>query len=60
MIFKAEQLYWNAGEKNQLELDWKQFSKALLNASPNGIAALDMTLKIMISNQLAQNGLELI
>lgn len=59
MIFKAEQLYWNAGEKNQLELDWKQFSKALLNASPNGIAALDMTLKIMISNQLAQSGLEL-
>jgi len=48
MIFKAEQLYWNAGEKNQLELDWKPFSKALLNASPNGIAALDMTLKIRL------------
>ncbi len=59
MIFQTEQLYWNAGEKNQLELDWKQFSKAFLNASPNGIAALDMTLKIMISNQLAQSGLEL-
>jgi PAS domain S-box-containing protein len=59
MIFKADQLYWNAGEKNQLKLDWKQFSKALLNASPNGIAALDMTLKIMISNQIAQRGLEL-
>ncbi|SMC85606.1 PAS domain S-box-containing protein [Desulfocicer vacuolatum DSM 3385] len=59
MIFKAEQLYWNAGEKNQLKLDWKRFSKSLLNASPNGIAALDMTLKIMISNQLAQTGLDL-
>ncbi len=59
MSFKTDQLYWNKGGKNQQALDWKQFSKALLNASPNGIATLDMTLKIMISNRLAQSGLEL-
>ena len=59
MSFKTDQLYWNNGKDDQQALDWKQFSKALLNASPNGIAALDMSLKIMISNRIAQNDLDL-
>ena len=48
MNFTTDQLYWNNGKEDQQALDWKQFSKALLNASPNGIAALDVSLKIMI------------
>lgn len=59
MSFKTDQLYWNNGKDDQQALDWKQFSKALLNASLNGIAALDMSLKIMISNRIAQGGLDL-
>ena len=59
MSFTTDQLYWNNGKEDQQALDWKQFSKALLNASPNGIAALDMSLKIMISNKIAQGGLDL-
>ncbi len=59
MNFTTDQLYWNNGKEDQQALDWKQFSKALLNASPNGIAALDVSLKIMISNRIAQGGLDL-
>lgn len=39
--------------------DWNQFSKALLNASPSGIAVLDTDLKVIISNKNAQDGLKL-
>ncbi len=40
-------------------LDWKKFSKALLNASPSGIAVIDINLNVIISNKRAQDGLEL-
>lgn len=57
MISEIDQFYWNNGKDEKLRLDWKGFSKALLNASPNGIAVLDIKLKTIISNKLAQNGM---
>lgn len=57
MISEIDQFYWNNGKDEKLRLDWKGFSKALLNASPNGIAVLDIKLKTILSNKLAQNGM---
>ena len=59
MISKSDQFYWNTGRNDTTELGWKRFSKAVLNASPNGIAALDMTLQTLISNRIAQKSLNL-
>src|SRR3989339_1751279 len=47
------------GQSRSDKPDWNQFSKALLNASPSGIAVLDTDLKVIISNKNAQNGLKL-
>ena len=55
----TDKLEWNNPPHAVANLDWKRFSKALLNASPNGIAALDTTLKTTISNQKAQRELDL-
>lgn len=52
-----DQFYWNSGTDDQLTLDWNEFSKALLNASPDGIVVLDRALKTIISNIHAQNEL---
>ena len=38
---------------------WKQFSKAFLNASPNAIVVTDCSLKAAISNQKAQDNLDI-
>lgn len=57
MISEIDQFYWNNGKNENFGLDWKGFSKALLNASPNGIAVLDIKLKTIVSNRLAQNGM---
>ncbi|MBF0241869.1 MAG: sigma 54-interacting transcriptional regulator [Desulfamplus sp.] len=46
-------------DKNFSGLGWRTFSKALLNASPNGIAVLDINLNVILSNKLAQDSLEL-
>lgn len=46
------------GEK-QSGLDWKSFSRALLDATPNGVAAVDLSLKVMISNSRIQKQLGL-
>lgn len=41
------------------QLNWKQFSKAFLNASPNCIVVTDRLLKTTISNEKAQQYLDL-
>ena len=40
-----------------IDLNWKEFGSALLNATPNGVAVFDNTLHAVISNQLARNSL---
>lgn len=40
------------------QLNWKQFSKAFLNASSNGIVVTDLSFKTAISNKKAQECLD--
>jgi PAS domain S-box-containing protein len=42
-----------------IDLNWKEFGSALLNATPNGVAVFDNTLQALISNRLARDGLDL-
>ncbi|ACN14527.1 sigma-54 dependent transcriptional regulator [Desulforapulum autotrophicum HRM2] len=44
---------------NELKLNWKQFSKAFLNASPNAIVVTDRSSKAILSNEKAQDSLEI-
>ncbi|NOX32398.1 MAG: PAS domain-containing protein [Deltaproteobacteria bacterium] len=45
--------------KKSKQLNWKQFSKAFLNASPNGIVVTDCYFKTVISNKKAQGHLDI-
>jgi PAS domain S-box-containing protein len=42
-----------------IDLNWKEFGSALLNATPNGVAVFDNALQALISNQPARNSLGL-
>ncbi|MCG8634234.1 MAG: sigma 54-interacting transcriptional regulator [Desulfobacterales bacterium] len=42
-----------------INLNWKEFGTALLNATPNGIAVFDAALKAVISNQIAREQLDI-
>jgi PAS domain S-box-containing protein len=42
-----------------IELNWKEFGSALLNATPNGVTVFDNSLQAVISNRLARDGLDL-
>ncbi|MCA1787209.1 MAG: sigma 54-interacting transcriptional regulator, partial [Desulfobacteraceae bacterium] len=42
-----------------IDLNWKEFGSALLNATPNGVAVFDNSLQAVISNRLARDGLDL-
>jgi PAS domain S-box-containing protein len=42
-----------------IDLNWKEFGTALLNATPNGVAVFDNSLQTVISNRLARDGLDL-
>ena len=44
---------------NAIALNWKQFSKAFLNASSNGIVVTDRSFKTTISNKKAQGYLDI-
>ncbi len=44
---------------NESKLNWKQFSKAFLNASPNAIVVTDRSSKAILSNEKAQGLLEI-
>jgi PAS domain S-box-containing protein len=45
--------------REPIDLNWKEFGNALLNATPNGVAVFDNTLQAVISNQLARDNLDL-
>jgi len=45
--------------KKPKQLNWKQFSKAFLNASSNGIVVTDRSFKTAISNKKAQGHLDI-
>jgi len=45
--------------RESIDLNWKEFGSALLNATPNGVAVFDSTLRAVISNQPARDGLDL-
>ena len=45
--------------KKSKQLNWKQFSKAFLNASSNGIVVTDRSFKTAISNKKAQGHLDI-
>ena len=45
--------------QESIDLNWKEFGSALLNATPNGVAVFDNTLGTVISNQPARDGLDL-
>jgi PAS domain S-box-containing protein len=45
--------------RDPIDLNWKEFGSALLNATPNGVAVFDNTLQAVISNQLARDNLDL-
>jgi len=45
--------------QESIDLNWKEFGSALLNATPNGVAVFDNTLRAVISNQPARDGLDL-
>ncbi len=40
-----------------INLNWKKFGTALLNATPNGIAVFDAALQVVISNKIARKQL---
>lgn len=42
-----------------IDLNWKEFGTALLNATPNGIAVFDNRLQAVISNQIAREQLNI-
>ena len=42
-----------------IDLNWKEFGTALLNATPNGVAVFDNSLQTVISNRPARDGLDL-
>ncbi len=44
---------------NESKLNWKQFSKAFLNASPNPIVVTDRSSKAILSNEKAQGYLDI-
>ena len=43
--------------REPIDLNWKEFGSALLNATPNGVAVFDNTLQAVITNQLARDSL---
>ncbi len=45
--------------RESIDLNWKEFGSALLNATPNGVAVFDNTLQAVISNRLARDSLDL-
>jgi PAS domain S-box-containing protein len=45
--------------REPIDLNWKEFGSALLNATPNGVAMFDKTLQAVISNRLARDNLDL-
>ncbi len=45
--------------QESIDLNWKEFGSALLDATPNGVAVFDNTLQTVISNRLARDGLDL-
>ncbi|HKJ98903.1 MAG TPA: sigma 54-interacting transcriptional regulator [Desulfotignum sp.] len=45
--------------RETIDLNWKEFGSALLNATPNGVAVFDNTLQAVISNRLARDSLDL-
>jgi PAS domain S-box-containing protein len=54
----------NLGERGPfmrkpIDLNWKEFGNALLNATPNGVAVFDNTLQAVISNRLARDSLDI-
>ncbi len=46
-------------KEGRIKLDWKKFSKAFLDATPDGIAVLDISLTTIMSNQIAREKLNL-
>lgn len=42
-----------------IDLNWKEFGSALLNATPNGIAVFNNELQAVISNKLSRNQLDI-
>jgi PAS domain S-box-containing protein len=42
-----------------IDLNWKEFGTALLNATPNGIAVFDTAMQAVISNQIAREQLDI-
>ncbi|HKL00312.1 MAG TPA: sigma 54-interacting transcriptional regulator [Desulfotignum sp.] len=45
--------------REPIDLNWKEFGSALLNATPNGVAVFDNSLQAVISNRLARDSLDL-
>lgn len=41
--------------RDTIDLNWKEFGNALLNATPNGVVVFDNALQALISNQPARN-----
>ncbi len=59
MLSEPLHLHPAMAKDNSVKLDWKKFSKAFLDATPDGIAVLDLNLKTIISNIIAQEALSL-
>jgi len=56
MIITEKSVSFN---KESKQLSWNQFSKAFLDASPNGVAVTDCSFKTIISNKIAQEHLDI-
>jgi len=56
MIINEKAISLNEESK---QLSWNQFSKAFLDASPNGVAVTDCSFKTIISNKIAQEHLDI-
>lgn len=50
---------WNHSDDGRINLDWKEFGNALLNATPNGIAVFSKSFQTIISNKIARNSLDI-
>ncbi len=49
----------NPSGEGSIDLNWKEFGNALLNATPNGIAVFSSSFQTIISNKIARRRLEI-
>ncbi|WP_300457079.1 sigma 54-interacting transcriptional regulator [Desulfobacula sp.] len=50
---------WSHSGDGRIDLNWKEFGNALLNATPNGIAVFSKSFQTIISNKIARSSLDI-